>query len=161
MGDNDSIPGIGLGATPQVMKWARLGRMYEKQMRLAKPDIVGRPTVGEFNKDASRAFGMWQIAQMLKKLGYKRISNRALIRFLAKFEEHYRVPMRSRKFPQKSGGSYEQSISRGKRALGIDKDWYSERCNEINTKVRESLPDGSFDKAQAILLQKVKAIKLD
>ena len=81
----------------------------------------GRPRV-RFQINEKRAFYLWTIAQELPEKQRAKITNRKLIE-LAKTKPFHGV-FRS----TTAASTIEQSISRGKKALKIDKNWNSKVC---------------------------------
>lgn len=126
------VPGIGLGATKEATRWAWMGYNLEIILRI-KRDLQrkrGRPSKHPFaTKDAFRAFTLWGLAQRLPCEARKSITNRILICLAMKVEGELSIPVSERAFP--GAGNFEQSVSRGKKALEIDDTWKSEVCEKI------------------------------
>ena len=81
----------------------------------------GRPRV-RFQINEKRAFYLWTIAQELPEKQRAKITNRKLIE-LAKTKPFHGVFKRTT-----ASSTIEQSISRGKKVLKIDKNWNSKVC---------------------------------
>lgn len=128
-----SVPGMGLGATPQACRWAWIG--FNIEMRNAIDGSIARPRgrpakepIG--TKDAWRAWTLWRIAQNLEEQTRKNITNRELIDLASRVENELCIPNSERAFPP--GGEFEQSVSRGRTMLEIGDDWKSELCEKID-----------------------------
>jgi hypothetical protein len=81
----------------------------------------GRPKL-RFHIDEKRAYSLWLIAKELPDDQQRKITNRKLI-------EYANNPLVNDHFGNESAAStIEQSISRGKKTLGIDKNWNSKVC---------------------------------
>ena len=81
----------------------------------------GRPRI-RFQINEKRAFYLWTIAQELPEKQRAKITNRKLIE-LAKTKPFHGVFKRTT-----ASSTIEQSISRGKKVLKIDKNWNSKVC---------------------------------
>ena len=81
----------------------------------------GRPRI-RFQINEKRAFYLWTIAQELPEKQRAKITNRKLIE-LAKTKPFHGVVKRTT-----ASSTIEQSISRGKKVLKIDKNWNSKVC---------------------------------
>ncbi len=127
----DIVLGLGWGATEQAKQWALIGRALEASLQNRRP--AHRPKQDPItHKDAIRAFSAWQMCQGLRRLvgnPKAHISNRELIRAIRLVEDATAVPAREKIFP--NGGNFEASVSRGKEILGIDDDWNSQLCEEV------------------------------
>lgn len=126
------VPGLGLGTTDDARRWAWLGYMTEKRTRidsLLKPKRgrPRKPPIG--SKDAWRAFRLWMVAREFSESERAALTNRQLIQVVTAVEDYMNVPNGLRAFPK--AGSHEQSVSRGKKALGIDSHWNSAVCEKI------------------------------
>lgn len=129
--------GTGLGASPDAVRWARLGRDYERWMQL-EAELAkfkkgpGRPAEG-VTVDVRRAVALWWFAHGLAahirgeprdSTKPAKITARELIR-LAQI-----ISADPALFPYRDN-TIEQSVSRGKKALGIDRHWLSETCDKL------------------------------
>lgn len=124
-----TVPGLGLGTSPQAKRWALIGYLVSTAIN-SPINNRGRPTKGPLNsKDAYRAYVVWRIAQNLPPTTRKSISNRELIRLATILETHLGIPNAERAFLEHA--TLEQSISRGKRILEISSDWESTVCEKI------------------------------
>lgn len=116
-----------------LTRWVTLGILYEQSLRLKgykRPRGRPKKPASKIQSlDAWRAFILWNYAQKLSVDARSKVSNRELIAFAAKVEGMLSVPNQERAFPP--GGDFESSISRGKSALEIDKNWTSALCEEI------------------------------
>jgi hypothetical protein len=127
----DIVLGLGFGATEQARRWALIGRALEAKLQNRRP--AHRPKQDPMtHKDAIRAFSAWQMYQGLRRLvgnPKAHISNRELIRAIRFVEDKTGVPARERIFP--TGGNFDASVCKGKEILGIDDDWNSQVCEEV------------------------------
>ena len=130
------VPGMGLGATAQATRWARLGMLTEMRAFVERAVIrVGRPLKSDTaSLDSKRAFALWRLVKMqregLMPKPQGRFSNRALIRQYAEIEKQ--VGAKDTRLFQAAEHSLEQSVSRGKTALGLKGDeWKSEVCEKL------------------------------
>lgn len=126
------MPGMGLGATPDAIRWAYKGYQLERNqiienvLSLTKTGR-GRPKISDkVKKPQMRAFVMWAELRAYPEAFRKHASNRELIHW-----------MRSRKdlLPEAaklwSGHSnLERSLSEGRSYWEIDDKWESEKCEE-------------------------------
>jgi len=123
--------GLGLDTTEQAKRWALIGRVYETQRKLRRP--AHRPKQDPLtHKDANRAFGAWQMYWNLRRIFNNpkaRITNRELIRIIQVVEQAKSLNAGERLFPEH--GNSDASLSRGKKILGIDDDWNSKVCEEL------------------------------
>lgn len=125
------LPGMGLGATPEAFRWAWLGYCADELRKNKRPR--GRPRRNNsFNTDCYRAYRCWAAVDSLRKnrgIGF-RISNREAIHIVRLIDEH--LSNEEPAFPRSiTDASAEQSLSRGRRTLGISADWQSDACDEI------------------------------
>ena len=137
---NGVVPGMGLGASPDAIRWAQQGWLAEeKARRTQKPKrAANRPPKDRYmDIDCIRAFSAWRMAQQLRKLlpecdigGGIRISNRELIRLMQGVEAKIPVAPKERLFPMAST-SLETSVSRGRGKLEVDKLWRSAVCEKL------------------------------
>ncbi|MFD0978213.1 hypothetical protein [Tropicimonas aquimaris] len=150
LASDDPLSGIGLGlwASPRARELVVKGLLFERWLqleeeikRLKRP--AGRPKAFDgplSNIDAQRAFALWEFAHRLGAGIKKRpfdpsigvgITTRALIG-LAKIVEADLSPDIKPLFPSMtSDATLEQSVSRGRAALGIDERWRSKTCEKL------------------------------
>ena len=123
--------GFGLGATEQARRWALIGMEHEAKMQSRRP--AHRPKKENITKiDSIRAFAAWQMCWHLRGLANKpnaHITNRELIRIIQFVEKTKSLDAGERLFPEH--GNSDASLSRGKKLLGIDDDWNSKVCEEL------------------------------
>lgn len=81
----------------------------------------GRPKL-RFHIDEKRAYYLWLIAKELSEEERREITNRKLITWAQT------MPFRGHFNNTRTASTIEQSISRGKKALRIDKNWNSKVC---------------------------------
>jgi hypothetical protein len=127
----DLALGLGWGASDQARRWALIGQAYEAQMKLRRP--AHRPKQDPLtHTDAIRAFAAWQMCWNLRRrVGNPKahISNRELIRAIQFVEITMSLDAVERLFPERENP--DASLSRGKKILGVDKDWNSKVCEEV------------------------------
>lgn len=127
----DLALGLGLGATDRARQWALVGFALEQERKLRRP--AHRPKQDPItHTDAIRAFGAWQMCWNLRRILGKpnaHIKNRELVRIIRLVEEALAIPQLEQLFPER--GDIDASLSRGKKILGIDDDWNSEVCEEV------------------------------
>ena len=135
------VPGIGVGATAEAIRWARLGMMLEwghhVEDALQKSKQRGRPSKGpEKSRDAKRAYALWLVAQglceILGKPSGAHIEHKELVRLYQLLEGDAGVQKAHALFSC-SEASYIPSITRGKAILEIDENWNSPFCEKIET----------------------------
>tara|TARA_B110000977_G_C10846863_1_gene404243 strand:+ start:48 stop:548 length:501 start_codon:yes stop_codon:yes gene_type:complete len=123
--------GLGLGATEQARRWALIGMEHEAKMQSRRP--AHRPKKENITKiDSIRAFAAWHMCWRLRGLANKpnaRITNRELIRVIQVVEQAEGLDAGERLFPER--GNSDASLSRGKKILGIDANWNSKVCEEL------------------------------
>lgn len=130
------VPGMGLGATKQAIRWAYLGMLQEDRAILKRvfKKPLGRPKKHPYQgKDAIRAFAAWRMCGGLRDVLDKPngiITNRELIRVISLLEDRLGVPRRERLFTAYESTN-EQSLSRGKKTLEIDDNWNSKVCDKL------------------------------
>jgi len=132
------VPGMGLGATAQATRWALLGMQVEAKAAIenALKRGVGRPGKGDRGGiDERRAFALWMLVKMQRQgLLPKppgRSSNRALIEQYREIEKQDGEE-NPRLFGTGDLKSLEQSVARGRSALGIKgNEWKSEVCEKL------------------------------
>jgi hypothetical protein len=127
----DLTLGLGWGATDQARRWALIGFALEQERNLRRPPH--RPKQDPItHKDAIRAFAAWQMCWNLRRIlndPKAHISNRELIRVIRHIEEMLAIPRPERLFPERA--NIDASLSKGKKILGIDDDWNSQVCEEV------------------------------
>lgn len=147
----DYVEGLGLGASPTARRWAAVGKFFDKPEAqlifltgfLALHKFAagskgrGRRKIPELQtKDARRAFRLWQIANLAPRSIKNEASNRELIELAkmvdaAMHDENGEPHL----FPSSTSDSVlEQSVSRGRKTLGIEGYWHSTLCEKINDK---------------------------
>lgn len=121
----DFIPGLGLGTTDEARRWAWIG--YQTEMRAWIEATIkktpGRPPRDNEYDDihCRRAEQLRLYAMMFVRLGKPVPSQRKLIE-LAKKWEAGSAP-EDQYFRHSTDGALEQSVSRGKKRLEINRDW--------------------------------------
>jgi hypothetical protein len=127
----DLALGLGWGATDQARQWALIGFALEQARNLRRP--AHRPKQDPItHKDAIRAFAAWQMCWNLRRIvndPKAHISNRELIRTIQFVETNLGLSTDQKIFPER--GNIDASLSRGKKILGIDDDWNSQVCEEV------------------------------
>lgn len=127
----DVALGLGWGATDQGRRWASIGFALEQERKLRRP--AHRPKQDPMtHKDAIRAFAAWQMCWNLRRvLGNPKanISNRELIRIIRLVEKALAITASEKMFPER--GNIDASLSKGRKILGIDDDWNSKVCEEV------------------------------
>lgn len=126
------VPGMGLGATKEATRWAWMGYQLERMLliNLHLKQRRGRPAKSPIQtKDALRAFTLWRLAQRINADARRNVTNRELIALAIHIEESLGVPFPERVFPK--AGSYDASVSKGRRALEINDAWHSQVCEKI------------------------------
>ena len=131
------VPGMGFLATPEATRWAFIGMCQELAQKMKRP--AHRPSIApNQSKDAARAFAAWQMCRDLRKLyaakgrgADAQFTSRELVRCVQAAEDAANLPARERYFPRKKLGSWDASVSRGKRILRIDDNWHSPLCEEL------------------------------
>lgn len=81
----------------------------------------GRPKL-RFHIDEKRAYCLWLIAKELPDDQRRKITNRKLIEYAQN------MPFKGHFGTTRTASTIEQSISRGKKTLRIDKNWNSKVC---------------------------------
>ncbi len=131
---------LGLGATPNARRWAKLGYLTEQIANLKAAQAQtkprrGRPSVQPHRSiDARRAFTLWWLAHDLGAQTRKtardptrgvKIKTRKLIEWVKQIERGglFRAYV--------SDATLEQSVARGRTILKIDDEWRSEVCEKI------------------------------
>lgn len=119
-------PLIGLGIL--AMDWQRQKAATKKRRgRPRKDDLSG--------VDCWRAYRCWAVVNSLstsRDIDKRTVSSREAIRLVRQVDEHLAVPLQERAFPTSiTDASAEQSVARGKRALGMTEDWQSDHCGQV------------------------------
>jgi hypothetical protein len=135
------VPGMGLGASEDAIRWAYRGIVEERSERLLETiSSLARPAkkkgapqkTPEFRSDNLRTFYLWYIIRDLPLSFRCEITNRRAIELAAGnpvidktkllFPDNYEV------------ATIEQSVSRGKSFWRIDDCWNSKRCEQFYIK---------------------------
>jgi len=129
--EDQSFPVTEGGPTPHDVdertRWRILGELVERRILQALSEAepnrkIGRPSKPSISGiDARRAFCCWRLAQNLPYASRKKLTNREAIQLLCSLEQKMDIPISERAFPP--AGSYDSSVSRGKKTLGIDEYW--------------------------------------
>ena len=133
----DFVPGMGVGASEQAIRWAWVGRLIEMERAIEKSlkRPAHRPRKQSYEKkDAWRAYLAWNMCWNVRRaLGAPdgKISNRELIRCIRDVENKLQIPNDKRAFTS-TDATCEQSLSRGKKLLEIDNNWNSEVCEKVS-----------------------------
>lgn len=113
-----------------------LGRFIDEFQR-NKPAKRGAPPKHKYgNVDCQRAYQIWWLANNIKKARGEPVQNGSIktrdLIYLA-WQLRPRLPDFEALFPVGDGQleTLEQSISRGRKELGIDGRWHSETCEKI------------------------------
>ena len=89
---------------------------------------VGRPSKGELgNKDCYRAYTLWRLRRQYPQCK----TVKSLVAIASQFECLLKVEATERAFSLANHDNIEQSVSRGKKALCIDRNWHSETCEKF------------------------------
>ena len=134
------VPGMGLGASKDAMRWAYKGFMLEgaelaqKAAKKLEPQILELNVGGAPKKkalrtdDGRRAFFLWFILRVYPEDDRCGLTNRRAIQLAA--QAH--VPGKKKALWTKGQlSTVEQSVSRGKLLWQIDKCWNSEKCKKF------------------------------
>ena len=131
-------PGLGWGASEDARRWALAGYREEHQIN---PETTmskgGRPRKQRQSLeevDEQRAFSLWWFIHGLavKPRGTARnFSKPVKIKTRHAIELIQNVPDAKALFPIIGEHTLEQSVSRGKKKLGIDRGWLSETCEKL------------------------------
>ncbi len=140
------VPGIGLGASERARRWASLGMIIDNERfwplvenAIASYGIaseaefenrrkVGRPNKGELgSKDCWRAYTLWRLRKQYPQCK----TVKSLVNLAAQFEKILKRTPTECGFYLSNTDNIEQSVSRGKKALGIDRNWHSETCEQF------------------------------
>jgi hypothetical protein len=135
-GHSICIPGMGIGATPDAIRWATIGYLNELLRDYEKINAapVGRPTSEFMDKvPQRRAFMLWALVnkyQIGHNLRYA--SNRELIDVMLLLRNF--GPCIAKYFPNTTD-NLEPSISRGRSILCIGPQWQSQVCEKVYTEL--------------------------
>lgn len=131
---SEFFPGMGFGAMPEATEYAYRG-WIEKKKRAPRRKR-GRPKLQPgLNIDCIRAFAAWEMCQNLRRTMRRPNANipvKELISAIQFVENRLDFRPEKRLFPGTTA-NLDQSVSRGKRNLGIDRQWNSETCEEIKS----------------------------
>ena len=126
------VPGMGLGASKDAIRWAYKGYMLELKEKLddLNKRVGGRPAKSNLQKvDNLRAFTIWFVIwKYLPDLELAKYTNRRLIEFMKSSENG--LP-NSKKYFHVTTNNLEQSLSRGRTNLQIDENWHSDVCEKV------------------------------
>ena len=134
---HEFVPGMGVGASEQAIRWAWVGQLIEMDQAIEKSlkRPAHRPRKQSYEKkDAWRAYLAWNMCWNVRRaLGAAdgKISNRELIRCIRDVERKLQIPNDKRAFTS-TDATCEQSLSRGKKLLKIDNNWNSEFCEKLS-----------------------------
>lgn len=126
----DYVSGMGFGATKQAIRWAYKGFLLESRERLESitHKTNGRPRKSFFlKKDTVRVFVLWFMVKDWPQSKRAKITNRDLISLAQKVSYSNTT---QELFDESMSANIEQSVSRGRTALKIDKNWDSEVCEK-------------------------------
>lgn len=128
---NGVVPGMGLGASPDAIRWARLGYTLEVEEILQKMGKVrkqkkGRPKKSEvLNKGNVRAFHMWLELRCMPLSFRSSETNRSLIAWIISRQD---LPKSAQKLWPPGNTALEKSLSAGRQYWDINDAWESEKC---------------------------------
>ena len=127
----DHMPGMGFGADKKTTRWAYIGYLTELRQQIASiKKKAGRRQLEKYKSiDCLRALALWQYVQLsYEEKERDNLSNRQLINDLQNIEMS--SGQASGLF-SKMVNSLEQSVSRGRSELKIDKYWNSKVCEKL------------------------------
>ena len=124
------VPGMGIGASKDALRWATAGMLDELLRNQKNRKPFGRPVRDFMEKvDNRRAFMLWALVNINPiSPNLKFASNRELLNIMLMLREF--GPDITDYFPNTTD-NLEQSISRGRTALGIGQMWESEVCEKV------------------------------
>ena len=124
------VPGMGIGASKDALRWATAGMLDELLRNQKNKKPFGRP-VRDFMEqvDNRRAFMLWALVNIDPiSPNLKFASNRELLNIMLMLRKF--GPDITDYFPNTTD-NLEQSISRGRTALGIGQMWESKVCEKV------------------------------
>ena len=126
------VPGMGLGASKDAIRWAYKGYMLELKEKLddLNKRVGGRPAKSNLQKvDNLRAFIIWFVIwKYSPDLELAKYTNRQLIEFMKSSKNG--LPNPTKHF-HVTTNNLEQSLSRGRTSLQIDENWRSDVCEKL------------------------------
>ena len=135
------VQGMGIGATKDATRWAYIGYCIERETERErifnslvgpKPKKFGRPKtyspLGSLQN--RRAFALWLIVKNFNEAIPDMLTTRHLIIIARNHPEYIEYASLRSLFPDNE--DLEQSISRGKTALSIDRNWASDVCEKLD-----------------------------
>ena len=124
------VPGMGIGASKDALRWATAGMLDELLRNQKNKKPFGRP-VRDFMEqvDNRRAFMLWALVNIDPiSPNLKFASNRELLNIMLMLRKFR--PDITDYFPNTTD-NLDQSISRGRTALGIGQMWESKVCEKV------------------------------
>ena len=124
------VPGMGIGASKDALRWATAGMLDELLCNQKNKKPFGRPVRYFMEQvDNRRAFMLWALVNIdTISPNLKFASNRELLNIMLMLRKF--GPDITDYFPNTTA-NIEQSISRGRTALGIGQMWESKVCEKV------------------------------
>ena len=124
------VPGMGIGASKDALRWATAGMLDELLRNQKNKKPFGRPERDFMDKvDNRRAFMLWTLVNINPiSPNLKFASSRELLDIMFLLRKF--GPCIKDYFPNTTD-NLEQSISRGRTALGIGQMWQSTVCEKV------------------------------
>ena len=135
------VPGMGLGASEDAIRWAYKGHQLERREHLVELDaqIIAKPKqsakIGwpqktpELRIDNQRAYVLWLIVRNYSESYRLELTNRRAIKLA---REHNFEGKTKACWLYREDASIEQSVSRGKAFWEIDSCWNSQKCEQFH-----------------------------